>query len=104
MKPFPQSPEYLRAARRIIWFEEPATALAEPYRFTAYAFRYGTPEDMDLILAHVGEDGLGDALDHAPPGIIDPRSWAYWNVRAGRYPTPPMPVRFSDAAEFPGRS
>lgn len=33
------------------------------------------------------------ALDHAPPGILDPRSWAYWNVLADRYPPPPMPRR-----------
>jgi len=32
-------------------------------------------------------------LKHAPPGIIDERSWAYWNVVIGRYPTPPMPRR-----------
>ena len=35
----------------------------------------------------------GEALDHAPPGINDPRSWAYWNSRLGRYPTPPAPAR-----------
>ena len=33
------------------------------------------------------------ALDHAPPAIIDPRSWAYWNSKMGRYPPPPLPVR-----------
>src|SRR5471032_2775271 len=31
--------------------------------------------------------------DHAPPVIIDPRSWAYWNSKMGRYPPPPQPVR-----------
>jgi hypothetical protein len=39
---------------------------------------------------------LGDfreALDHAPPRIIDERSWAYWNAMTGRYPAPPMPHR-----------
>lgn len=35
-----------------------------------------------------------EALDRAPPGIIDPRSWACWNlVIAGRHPPPPMPRR-----------
>src|SRR3982074_555836 len=28
-----------------------------------------------------------------PPGIIDPRSWDYWNSKMGRYPPPPLPVR-----------
>jgi len=38
-------------------------------------------------------DDLREALDKAPPGIIDPRSWAYWNSVMGRYPAPPMPKR-----------
>ena len=38
-------------------------------------------------------DDMRDALDHAPPGIMDPRSWAYWNSKMGRYPPPPLPVR-----------
>ena len=93
MKPYPQTTEFLRAARRIVWFEEPGTALSEPYRFTAYALRYATPEDMDLILSHIGREGLRDVLDHAPPGIIDARSWSYWNVMVDRFPPPPMPTR-----------
>jgi hypothetical protein len=36
---------------------------------------------------------MREALDKAPPGIIDPRSWAYWNSKMGRYPAPPLPVR-----------
>ena len=38
-------------------------------------------------------DDLREALDRAPPGIVDPRSWAYWNNVLGRYPAPPMPKR-----------
>lgn len=34
-----------------------------------------------------------EALDRAPPGVIDPRSWAYWSCNMGRYPTPTMPTR-----------
>jgi hypothetical protein len=36
---------------------------------------------------------MREVLDGAPPGIIDPRSWAYWNSKMGRYPPPPLPVR-----------
>ena len=74
-------------ARRVIWFEEPEAALAFPYRFLAYAMTYATHEDVREIRRHI------DALDHAPPGIIDPRSWAYWNSKMGRPPAPPMPER-----------
>src|SRR5579872_1250722 len=59
----------------------------------AYAMTYATPEDMRAIRKHVSDDDFREALDHAPPGIIDPRSWAYWNSKMGRYPAPPRPAR-----------
>ncbi len=87
------TPELLKLARRVIWFEPPKVALTDPVRFMAYAMRYATAEDMGVLLRRIGEDGLREALDRAPAGIIDPRSWAYWNVMIGRYPAPPMPMR-----------
>jgi hypothetical protein len=48
---------------------------------------------MKLLRTYVSEADLTEALDNAPPGIIDPRSWAYWQTRAGRYPAPPLPKR-----------
>lgn len=99
MQPLPPTPELVRVARRVIWFEDPATALSNPLRLMTYALRYATAEDMQLLLDHVGEEGLIETLDNAAPGIVDPRSWAYWNVRIGRYPAPPMPQRTFDARE-----
>lgn len=93
MKPIPLTPEIEAVARRIIWFEEPACALADPIRFMAYAMAYATHEDMKTIRAFVDDAGFREALDRAPAGIVDPRSWAYWNLKMGRYPTPPMPQR-----------
>jgi hypothetical protein len=96
MKPLPTTPNFLRAARRIIWFKPPETALGNPIELLAYAMKHSTDEDMALLLDHVGLDGIREALDRAPPGIIDPRSWAYWNAKINRYPTPPMPARTFD--------
>jgi len=93
MKPIPLTPATLEVARRVIWFEPPERALADPVRFMAYAMRYAWYEDMRVIRAFVSDEDFREALDRAPPGIIDPRSWAYWNVKMGRYPTPPMPKR-----------
>jgi hypothetical protein len=59
----------------------------------AYAMAYATHKDMKVIRKYVGESDFREALDRAPPGIIDPRSWAYWNLKMGRYPARPMPVR-----------
>ncbi len=93
MTSLPATPELLRAARRIIWFMEPEQALENTVQLLAYAMKHSMDEDMALLLEHVGMDGLRQALESAPPGIIDERSWSYWNARIGRYPAPPMPQR-----------
>lgn len=93
MKRIPLTQEILQAARRIVWFEAPEKALADPIRFMAYAMTYAHHRDMRLIRRYVSDDELREALDCAPPGIIDPRSWAYWNLKVGRFPAPPLPRR-----------
>jgi len=80
-------------ARRIVWFEPPEKALADRHRFLAYLMTYGTAEDVEEARRHFTEDDFRNALENAPPGIFDARSWAYWNVMAGRDPPPPMPRR-----------
>jgi hypothetical protein len=93
MNAIPVTPLTLELARRIIWFEPPELALSDPIRFMAYAMSYARHEDMREIRRYVSDDDIRVALDHAPAGIIDPRSWAYWNAKMGRYPAPPPPVR-----------
>jgi hypothetical protein len=93
MKPLPRVPDLLLVCPRVVWFEEPEQALANPVRFLAYVMTYGTAADVATVRQYVGADGFTEALDAAPPGIMDARSWAYWNALAGRYPTPPMPQR-----------
>jgi hypothetical protein len=77
----------------VLRFEPPERALADPLRFMAYAMTYARHEDMKLIREYVSDDEFREALDRAPPGIIDPRSWAYWNSKMGRYPPPSLPKR-----------
>jgi hypothetical protein len=93
VKAIPLTPETEALARRLVWFEEPSEALSDTARFVAYALARATHEDMKVLRGFVSDDDLREALDCAPPGIIDPRSWAYWNSRLGRYPAPPLPVR-----------
>lgn len=98
MRPIPVTPQTTQVARRIIWFEEPVKALANPVRFMAYAMTYAHYKDMRVIRQHVSDDEIRQALDTAPPGIIDPRSWAYWNLKMGRFPPPPQRRRtFGDS-------
>ena len=92
MKTIPLTPDTEALARRLVWFEPPAE-VSDTCRFVAYALVRATHDDMTLLRKFLSDDDLREALDHAPPGIIDPRSWAYWNSRLGRYPAPPMPER-----------
>ena len=93
MKSIPLNEETASIATGIIWFEPPSKALSDPVRFMAYAMTYAVHEEMQVLRRYVSDDDFREALDHAPPGIIDPRSWAYWNSKMGRYPPPPLPVR-----------
>ena len=93
MKPIPLDERTTALAARLVWFESPAEALADPIRFMAYAFARATHREMQALRAYVDDDDFVEALDKAPPGIIDARSWSYWNLRAGRWPAPPMPTR-----------
>ncbi len=93
MKSIPLTPDTEALARRLVWFEEPTEALSDTARFVAYALAGATHEDIKTLRKFLSDDDLREALDNTPPGIIDPRSWAYWNSKLGRYPAPPMPKR-----------
>ena len=93
MNPLPRSAELMALAPGVIWFEAPERALADPVRFLAYLMTYGTAEEIAVVRRYLTLSDFREALDHAPAGIMDERSWAYWNVMTGRYPVPPMPRR-----------
>lgn len=93
IKPLPISAETIALARRLIWFEPAELALAEPIRFLAYAFAAAKAGDMAIVRRHVDSDALRYALQHAPPGIIDARSWEYWHLMLDLGPAPALPQR-----------
>jgi len=76
-----------------VWFEPPQQALDDPVRFLAYVMTYATIEEIVVVERYIDLDDFRDTLDHAPPSIMDERSWAYWNAVTGRYLAPPMPRR-----------
>jgi hypothetical protein len=86
VKPLLHNPDLLDLAPRVIWFEPPEMALADPIRFLAYVMTYGTTRDIAVVKRYLDLNDFKEA-----PGIIDARSWAYWNTVVGRYPVPPMP-------------
>jgi hypothetical protein len=89
----PRNEQTEAIARRVVWFDSAEKALQNPVRFMAYAFTYALHADMKVLRGLLSDDALLEALRTAPPGIIDPRSWAYWHSKLGCWPPPPMPVR-----------
>ena len=99
MKAIPCTTETLAIARRLVWFEPPKHALSDTVRFMAYAAARATHGDMRVLRMFISDDEFREALQHAPPGIIDARSWAYWLSKLGRWPPPPLPRRFAADAD-----
>lgn len=93
MTQLPVTADLVAVAQRVVWFEAPDKALSDAARFTAYALTYGLPKDVRVLRVYLDDEALRAALDTAPPGIFDNRSWAYWQLKMGRYPPPPLPER-----------
>ena len=93
MLKIPHTKELEKVAQRLIWFKSPQDALEDPYTFMAHVMTYGTLNDVLIIKKALGMVAFKEALDHLPPGIIDAKSWNYWNLMVGRFPVPPLPER-----------
>lgn len=96
----PKTPELLKIARRVVWFKEPENTLENPYHFMAYLMTYGFYEEIKVVKQYLKPEQFLEALDHAPPGIFDPRSWTYWNLVFHRDPAPPIPERNCDSHDL----
>jgi hypothetical protein len=84
-------------AKRLFWWKQPEAALADRNRFLAQVMTYGTWQDMVEARKHFDEAAFREALQHAPPGVFDPRSWTYWHHAFRLLPVPPLPQRkFAD--------
>lgn len=94
MTPIPRTRETLAMARRCVWFQSPEQALDQPEHLIAHVLTYGAPTDIGVLRRFVSDADLGQALERAPAGVIDRRSWAYWHLMLfGRRTAPPMPER-----------
>ena len=76
LRPLPPTADLERVARRCVWFMEPETALSRPVHFIAHVLTYGSYDDVKTLRRYVSDAGLATALDEAPPGVFDARSWA----------------------------
>lgn len=87
------TPELVATAARCLWFEPPGRAISDPTRFAAYVLTHGAHRDVKALREQMDDEDLRRALEAAPPGIFDARSWAYWNLMLFDDPTRSMPQR-----------
>lgn len=78
-----------RIATRVCWFKPATVTLSDDNDFLCRVMQWATWEDAAQIVQAYGTEKFRDALTHAPAGILDARSWAYWTRRLGlRLPAP----------------
>lgn len=95
----PVDGEFLKPyARKYVWWKTPDDAIATPQRVIAQVMTIGNFEDVQALVAGVGEEVLREVLMTAEAGQFNERSWAYWHYRLGlatscRDYIPPLPTR-----------
>jgi hypothetical protein len=82
-----------KLAKRVCWWEPAETTLANRPLFLCRVMVFGTWDDVCHALNVFGEQSFAAALQSAPPGLFDPRSWHYWHHRFRLLPVPPLPQR-----------
>lgn len=83
----------LRAiAAKYVWWQPAEVTLARPRHFLCQLMTLGTAEDVRFVRRVMSDEALIDALEHAPPGVMDAKSWNFWHLFFGRQPSP-LPER-----------
>lgn len=80
-------------ARKYVWWEPADRALERRDLLLCQLMQLGTPRDVALARRTFGDEAFKAALRQAPPGILDARSWNFWNRFFGTVPVPPLPSR-----------
>ena len=79
-------------ASKYVWWQPPEATLARPRYFLCQIMTLGTAEDVRAVRLALGDQALREALENAPPGVMDPKSWNYWRLFFGLEPSS-MPER-----------
>lgn len=85
--------DLLHVATRVVWFKPAEQTLEDPIFFLTHVMTYGSIEDISSAKKYFTEADFRRALEEAPPGVFDKRSWAYWNTVLGRLPVATLPKR-----------
>ena len=74
------NPDLIEVAKRVNWFDKPEDLLKNTNRFLCYFMQYCQAKDFAVVKKKYSQQQFREALDTAPPGIIDARSRAYWEI------------------------
>ncbi|MEI8343226.1 MAG: hypothetical protein WCH43_17015, partial [Verrucomicrobiota bacterium] len=80
-------------ARRVCWWEPADVTMENTPVFLCRVMALGTWEGICLAIDNYGREAFRQALQTAPPGLFDNRSWHYWHHRLGLLPVLSLPVR-----------
>jgi hypothetical protein len=70
-------------ARELIWWQPPEISLGDPRRFLAQVMTFGTWDEVQFVKRAFGPAALKEVVLHAPAGVFDGPSWAYWRAVFG---------------------
>jgi hypothetical protein len=85
-----------RLAVKYVWWKTPDDAIRFPHHVAAQVMNIGDYDDVQALVASVGDDYLRDVLSHSEIGQFNARSWTYWHYRLGLAlpgQVPPLPKR-----------
>ena len=84
----------LRAlAKKYVWWQSTDETLARRDHFLCQLMTLATGDDVAAARAELGDDAFVHALAHAPPGVMDPKSWNFWHRVLRHEAPPPLPTR-----------
>ncbi len=87
------TPELRRIASRVVWWDTPEHVVSRLDDLLCRVMALGDWADANYIETLYGPDRLRTALKSAPPGVLDARSWHYWQHRLGLGVPDPLPAR-----------
>ena len=74
------SNELIDIARRVNWFDDPKELVRNTDRFLVYFMQYCLDSDIKIMRRSFSDAAFRYALTNRPPGIVDDRSVAYWDL------------------------
>ena len=97
----PYPAELLRIARKVVWYDQPETTLADLGTFLSHLMVYGSPADVAVTMQMVPVEEFRRTLENAPAGLFTQEAWQKWHAELGM-PLRPLPRRrFPDGSMGP---